>query len=235
MALDKKQQKLVKGNTPRGVFVFPALTKPDYGNEAFPQPDGVYKVNLRLSEEDAEPLIKKLTPAWEQAQEDGQAAFDALPKPARVKLKNGFQMNDMFEKEFDKETEEETGFVIFKFKMKASGTSKKDGKKWTRRPGLFDAKGVAMKNAPDIYGGSEGIVAYEVAPYFIAGQGQAGISLRLQAVQVLDLVSAGMKSASAYGFGAHDGYESEDEMPSGDTESGSEGSAGGAPAGDDEF
>lgn len=233
MATDKKP-KLIKGTTPRGSFVYPALTKPDYGNEAFPQPDGVYKVNLRLSEEEAEPLIKKLQPIWDQAEVDGQAAFDALPVANRKKLKNGFQMNDMYETEYDKETEEPTGYVIFKFKMKASGENKKK-ERWTRKPGIFNAKGVALKNPPNIWGGTEGKVSYEVSPYFIAGQGQAGISLRLQAVQILELVSEGSKSASSYGFGEEDGYDEADEFPAEEAGEASEGAAGGAPEGDDEF
>jgi hypothetical protein len=233
MATDKKP-KLLKGTTPRGSFVYPALTKPDYGNEQFPQPDGVYKVNLRMTEEDAEPLIAKLTPVWEQAEKDGQEAFDALPVANRKKLKNGFQMNDMFEREYDKETEDETGFVIFKFKMKASGKNKK-GEKWTRKPGLFNAKGVALKNPPNIWGGTEGKISYEISPYFIAGQGQAGLSLRLQAVQILDLVSEGSKSASGYGFQAEDGYDEADEFPAADAEEVAAGAAAAEEDGDVEF
>jgi hypothetical protein len=212
--------------------VFPALTKPDYGNEAFPQPDGVYKVNLRMTEEDAEPLIAKLTPVWEQAEKDGQEEFDALPVANRKKLKNGFQMNDMFEREYDKDTEEETGYVIFKFKSKASGKNKK-GERWTRKVPLFNAKGVLLKNPPNVWGGTEGKVSYEVAPYFIAGQGQAGISLRLQAVQILELVSEGSRSASGYGFGEEDGYDEANEFPA-DEEAGTEQGAAGD-EGEDEF
>jgi hypothetical protein len=233
MATDKKPA-VVKGTTPRGVFVFPAVTAPDYGNAAFPKPDGEYKVNLRLTEEEAEPLIKKLTPIYEQAHKDGQEAFEALPVANRKKLRNGFQMNDMHETEYDKETEEPTGYVIFKFKSKASGKNKK-GDTWTRKPGIFNAKGVALKNPPQVWGGTEGKVSYSVNPYFIPGTGVAGISLRLEAVQILELVSAGSKSASAYGFGQEDGYDEADEFPAGDAEEGTEGATGAAPAGDDEF
>lgn len=230
MATDKKP-KAQKGNTPRGVFIYPSLTKPDYGNENFPTPDGVFKVNLQLSEEDAQPLIKALTPAWEKAQEEGQAEFDKLPIASRKKLKNGFSMTDMFETEYDRETEEPTGNVIFKFKSKASGLNAKK-ERWTRKVPLFNASGVLLKNPPNIWGGTEGIVAYSVNPYFIAGQGMAGISLRLEAVQVLELVSEGSKSASGFGFGKQEGYDDvSDEMPSGEQEE----AEGDEPAGEDEF
>jgi hypothetical protein len=234
---DDKKFKTLKGTTPRGVFVFPALTAPDYGNDNFPKPDGEYKVNLRMTEEDAEPLIKKLQPMYEEAEANGQAEFDKLPVQSRKKLKNGFQLNDLYETEYDKETEEPTGYVIFKFKMKASGTSKKDKKKWTRKPGIFNAKGVALKNPPQIWGGTEGKVSYEASPYFVPATGAAGLSLRLAAVQILELVSAGSKSASSYGFGEEEGYDEADEFPADGAEGGSEGTAGGdsSDKGEDEF
>jgi hypothetical protein len=233
MATDKKPA-TVKGTTPRGVFVFPAITAPDYGNASFPKPDGEFKVNLRLTEEEAEPLIKKLTPIYEQAEQEGKEAFDALPVANRKKLKNGFQMNDMYETEYDKESEEPTGNVIFKFKSKASGKNKK-GETWTRKPGIFNAKGVSLKNPPQIWGGTEGKVSYTVSPYFIPGTGVAGISLRLEAVQILELVSSGSKSASSFGFGQEDGYDEADEFPAGDASDEAEGTGGAASDEPDEF
>jgi hypothetical protein len=220
-----KRPKLFKGNTPRGVFVFPALTKPDFGNEKFPKPDGEYKVTLKYTEEDAQPLIDMLQAEYDKAIEAAEAEFAKLPVGTRKKLKE-VTKNDLYQTEYDKETEEPTGNVLFKFTMKASGTNKK-GERWTRKPSIFNAKGVALKNPPNIWGGSEGIVAFEANPYFIPGTGAAGLSLRLQAVQLLELVSEGSRSASSFGFGEEEGYDEANEMPSGD----SAGDAGGEPAG----
>lgn len=208
----EKKPKLFKGITPRGVFVFPALNKPDYGNENFPKPDGEFKVTLRYTEEDAQPLIKMLQPEYDKAMESAEAEFDKLAVGTRKKLKE-VTKNDLFQTEYDKDTEEPTGYLLFKFSMKASGIRKKDGEKWTRTPAIFNAKGVSLKNPPSIWGGTEGKVSFEANPYFIPGTGAAGLSLRLQAVQILELVSEGSRSASSFGFGAEDGYDDADEFP----------------------
>lgn len=211
---DNKRPKNVTGTTPRGVFKFPHLNKPDYGNEAFPKPNGEYKVQLILSEADAQPLIDKLQPIHDKAVEDGKEEFSKLKVEARKKLKE-LAVNDMYSIEYDRDTEEPTGNVIFKFTMAASGKSKK-GDTWTRKPALFDAKGKPMLKCPDIWGGTEGRVSFEVSPYFIPGTGAAGIKLRLNAVQIIDLVSGGQRDAGAYGFGEEDGYEADDSAPADD-------------------
>lgn len=211
-----KKPKAFKGTTPRGVFVFPALNKPDYGNDKFPKPDGEYKVTLRYSEDEAQALIKLLEPEYEKALEAAEEEFQKLPIGTRKKLKE-VTKNDLYQTEYDKETEEPTGYLLFKFTMKASGISKKDKKQWTRKPSIFNAKGVALKNPPSIWGGSEGKVSFEANPYFIPGTGAAGLSLRLQAVQLIELVSEGSRSASSFGFGEEEGYDEANEFPDGDS------------------
>lgn len=230
MATDKKP-KIFQGTTPAGTFQFPALSKPDYGNEKFPKPAGEYKVSLVLTEDEAQPLIDKLTKEYEKAIEAAEEEFEKLPIGSRKKLKE-VTRNDLFSTEYDKDTEEPTGNLIFKFKMTASGKNKK-GDAWTRKPSVFDAKGTVLKNVPNIWGGTIGKVSFQASPYFIPGTGAAGLSLRLQAVQVIDLVSEGSRSASSFGFGAEAGYEasSDEEFPE-DTAAGTPAAA---PEGADEF
>ena len=96
---------------------------------------------------------------------------------------------------------------FFKFKMKASGKDKKTGKPWSRKPTIFDAKGKPMTPVPSIWGGTIGKVSFEVGPYFVQGQAMAGISLSLNAVQIIELRSGGGGTAESYGFGEEDGYE----------------------------
>lgn len=206
-----KKPKNFSSTTPRGIFRYPALDKPDYGNEQFPKPDGEYKVQLILSREAAEPLIAKLQPIYNKAIADGEAEFGKLKVEQRKKLKE-LKANDLFSPEYDKETEEETGNVIFKFTMQASGKNKK-GEPWSRKPAVFDAKGKPMLKVPQIWGGTEGKVSFEASPYFIPGTGAAGLKLRLQAVQIIDLVSGGQRDAGAYGFGEEDGYEAGEDQP----------------------
>lgn len=208
MATDNKP-KPFKGRTPRGTFRYPALDKADYGNAEFPKPDGEFKVQVILSEADAQPLLDTLAPVQALAIELGEEGFGNLKVDQRKKLKE-LTVNDLYSVEYDKETEEPTGNLIFKFKMKASGISKKNGKeeKWSRKPALFDAKGVPLRGKlPQIWGGSEGIVAFIADPYFIPGTGVAGVSLKLDAVQILKLSGPGERSADSYGFGEEDGYD----------------------------
>lgn len=201
----EKRPKNFSSTTPRGTFRYPALDKPDYGNEKFPKPNGSYKVQLILSQADAEPMIAKLQPIFDKAIEDGKVEFSKLKVEARKKLKE-LQVNDLYSPEYDKDTEEETGNIIFKFEMAASGTNAKK-EPWSRKPAIFDAKGKPLKPVPPIWGGTEGKISYEAAPYFIPGTGAAGLKLRLNAVQIIELVSGGQRDAGAYGFGEEDGYE----------------------------
>lgn len=205
-----KKPKNFKDTTPRGTFRYPALDKPDYGNEKFPKPNGEYKVQLILSEAAAEPLIAKLAPHYDQAIAEGKEAFKELKVEARKKLKE-LTANDLYATEYDKDTEEPTGNLVFKFTMTASGENKKK-EKWSRKPAIFDAKGKPMLKVPSIWGGTEGKVSFEAVPYFIPGTGAAGLKLRLSAVQIIDLVSGGQREASDYGFGEEDGYEASEDQ-----------------------
>lgn len=204
-----KREKRPQYITPRGVFKYPALSAPDYGTDEYPKPNGEYKVTLVIHEDDAEPLLKKLRPLHEGAMEKGREEFAKLKVEARKKLKEVTEQ-PLYTTVYDPETEEPTGYIEFTFKMTASGESKKDSKPWSRKPALFDAKGVPFKKVPAIWGGTEGKVSFTAAPYFIAGTGLAGLKLYLEAAQVIELVTAGQRSASSYGFGEEEGYEQED-------------------------
>lgn len=210
-------------NSPKGTFLYPSLTKPDYGNEAFPKPDGEFKTGLVVPMNEAtQAFIDKLMPAWTEAIRLGQIAFDKLDVKLRKKF--GKLTEQMFyEVEYDKETEEETGNVIFKFKTKFRITDAKTKEVRENKIGLFDAKGKPLTPGTLIYGGTVGIVAFQTSDYFVAGQGMAGISLRLSAAQVIELVGPGSRNAAGFGFSAQEGYEAgdDDTMPA-DTSGGAE-------------
>lgn len=193
--------------TMKGVFVFPKLNEPDFKFKA----DGEYSNKLRVSLTDAQPLIEKLDPLYVEAIRDGEAAHKALKLENDKKKKKtpAFQANPLFEEVMDGENE--TDDVAFKFGMAAGGTDKKTGKKWDRKPTIFNAKGVPLKNPPPIWGGTIGKVSFSVAPYFIPATGAAGLKLRLEAAQIIELRSSGGRDAAGYGFGAEEGYEGGDE------------------------
>lgn len=204
---DKKEKRVrIKLVSPKATFRYPKLNEPDYGTDDYPIEGGAYSVQLVLPAEDAKVLIDQLQPHYDAAIEEGQVKFDNLPVAQRKKHGN-LKEQPFFGEEFDKETEEPTGNVIFKFKMKASGKDKKTGKPWSRKPTIFDAKGKPMVPVPVIWGGTVGKVSFEVSPYFVQGQAMAGISLALNAVQIIDLRTGGGGNAESYGFGEEEGYE----------------------------
>jgi hypothetical protein len=207
---DKKEKRVTfKVVSPKATFRYPRLNEPDFGNEEYPKPNGEYSVSLVLSAEEAKPLIDKLQLVHDRAVEEGQVKFDGLAVQQRKKLKN-LTVNPLFTEEFDKETEEPTGNVIFKIRMTASGKNKKTGKAWNRKPTIFDTKGQPIKNPPSIWGGTIGKVSFEAAPYFIVGSGTAGVGMYLNAVQIIELRSGGGGNAEDYGFGEEEGFEYEE-------------------------
>jgi hypothetical protein len=215
----EKRKKLPQFVTPKGTFRFPKLSEPDYGNEKFPKPDGEYSVQLLLpaDSDEAKALIEKLTPMYEAALDEAKEAFKGLPIKSRKDFeKKGIKgplPNSLFSEVYDKETEEPTGEITFKFAMRAGGTYKqgpKKGKQWSRKPVIVDAKGKPMRKCPGIWGGTIGKISFEAGPYFIEGTAAAGLRLALQGVQIIDLVTAGERSAASLGFGEEDGYEHED-------------------------
>ena len=254
--------------TPRGAFVYPKLNEPDYGSKDYPKPEGEYSLKLRMSQADADEFVnskgkdgRSLQELYDEALREAERQFGELKVESRKKL-GSVKPNDLFTIMYDQETEEPTGEVEFKFKMKASGELKKGpraGQLWSRRPELFDARGVKMKGVvkrdtkgnivkdtagkpvyvfPNIWGGSEGKVSFAVRDYFVAGTAAAGLSLLLSAVQIIELISEGSRSADSYGFGEEEGYGYDpDDYREDAADSSSEGSdsAGGDTSGEEDF
>lgn len=189
--------------TPKGTAVYPKLIEPDTKFNA----EGVYSVRLRLDEADEAALIEKLQVMYDDAYvENCKAEKKQKLKKADVPWKPETRKDE-------NDVEVETGAMLFNFKMKASGTSRKTGKKWSKRPSLYDAKGASLMKQADsmkIGGGSKIKVAYTVSSFYTGALG-SGISLRLEGVQIIDLVESGNnRSAASMGFGAEEGYSAED-------------------------
>lgn len=201
-----KRPKLEKIVTPKGIAVWPWLTKPDTKFNS----DGEYRVKLKLNKEEHSDFLQSL-------EDKAQAAYDEAV--AEMKEKGGkaaaaakkMELHTPFEPEYDDEGDE-TGNVIVTIKSKASGTTKA-GKAWKRKINIFNAKGVHLKNPPAIYGGSLLKVEAEISPFSMPATKTAGISLRISAVQVLQLSEGnGGGDASAHGFGVEEGYEDIEEV-----------------------
>lgn len=175
--------------TPAGIAQYPYLTKPDTKFN----PDGEYKISLEIPGAAAQDIVTFLDEQF------AASVAKAKKENAGKKIKEG---------DVPYSVDEDSGKVTVRFKLKAKVTPKQ-GDPFEQRPAIFDAKGKPLQDAK-IGGGSKVKVAYELVPYYTAIAG-AGVSLRLKAVQVIDLVEfSGGASADAYGFGEEEGYEAED-------------------------
>jgi len=176
--------------TPAGIAQYPYLTKPDTKFN----PDGEYKISLEIPGAAAQDIVTFLDEQF------AASVAKAKKENAGKKIKEG---------DVPYSVDEDSGKVTVRFKLKAKVTPKM-GDPFEQRPAIFDAKGKPMGADAKIGGGSKVKVAYELVPYYTAIAG-AGVSLRLKAVQVIDLVEfSGGASADAYGFGEEEGYEAED-------------------------
>ncbi|MBU4567021.1 MAG: hypothetical protein KKE29_20080 [Proteobacteria bacterium] len=190
--------------TPKGVAFFPKLDEPDTRFDT----DGVYKIGLLLDEQEGEKFLAFLNEKRDEAVEFIKDTREDI-KPAKLKKMGAADVSCKMEED---DEGEETGNYIFNFKMKAKVTSKKTGKTYEFRPGVFDAKGNAIDpTETPIWGGSVVKIAYELSPYYTPKDNEAGVSLRLEAVQVIERQGPGERSASSYGFGEEDGFDASKE------------------------
>jgi hypothetical protein len=174
--------------TPKGVAKYPWLNTPDTKFN----PDGDYKITVVLGAEAAAPIVKFLDERLEASV--AQAKKDNVGKKVR-EADPPYKVN------------EETGEVEVTFKMKAK-VNMKNGDSFEQRPTIFDAKLHPLKDI-NVGGGSVVKVNYECFGFYTALIG-AGVSLRLKAVQVLNLVEfTGGLSAQAMGFKEEEGFEQE--------------------------
>jgi len=197
--------KAVKVTTPKGIASWPRLAEPDTKFKA----EGEYSVKLRLRGADAAALVAKIDAYHDEASEH----FADDLKEAKLKEKNPKKREAIPERADPPykelyENDQPTGEWEFNFKMKASGVSKKTGKPWTRKPAVFDSRtrpllGEALAK---VGGGSVIKVSGELRPFYTAALG-VGVSLALEAVQVLEVKSFGDRSAGAFGFGDEGGED----------------------------
>jgi hypothetical protein len=160
------KRKFIRITSPEGIAIYPRLTTPDTKFDK----DGVYSVDLELDSSSKE--VSGFLASLKKAADEAYAAEcekrgNKKLKRADLPIKSG-----------------EGDMVRIKFKLKAKAGNEE--KSWEQKPVLFDSKGTAMQVPPNVGSGSKIKVAFEVVPYFTAMVG-AGVSLRLKAVQILDL------------------------------------------------
>lgn len=187
--------------TPRCSFGWAHLNDPDrkYHN------DGEYNVTCILDADD--PILDKIEALRDEfypmiCEQEGKKITAKKPLPLK-------QAPLPFKNQED-EDGEETGNITIRPKAKALVRYKDKhtgaDKSFTFRPDIVDASGTRPVREP-VGSGSQGKVKFEVVPWYTAMLGM-GVTLRLKAVQVLDLVAFGGNNLE--GFGQEDGFEAEE-------------------------
>jgi hypothetical protein len=176
--------------SPVGKALWATLNKPDTKYKE----EGLYSVKLEITGDDAQKLSAFLDTKLQES------IAEAKKENVGKKIKEASAPYEW--------TNDNT--IVVNFKMKASGI-KKSGETWSRKPALFDAKGKPLVGEVMIGKGSLLAVAYEASPFYTSLIG-AGVSLRLNAVQIIELVEFTAGSGSNPGFGEHDGYEADEEV-----------------------
>tara|TARA_B100000963_G_C22525700_1_gene625196 strand:- start:496 stop:1098 length:603 start_codon:yes stop_codon:yes gene_type:complete len=171
-----------------GIARYPWLNYPD---DQYSNP-GEYKLGLILTKEQAAPLIKKI--------EDTVAKAKELGKGKKVSPNNL-----PYKDELD-DQEQPTGNFIFNFKQK-SKINMKDGSQVDIKPVVVDSKGRKLTNE-QIWGGTKCKVSALLIPY-LAGSNY-GCTMRLRAVQIIELVSGKDGDMGSHGFKEEKGYEAPD-------------------------
>jgi hypothetical protein len=202
--------------TPRLVLKWPKLLVADeYKGKRLYKTDGI------IDRDAAAPILA----AMEEVMIEAKAEAEAAVKEAKAKaLKGGKKFEGkeptagrLYSVEVD-ETGEETGRIIFRFKT-AAEYKKIDpatGEEKIVRKTLpfFSASGkpIPTNARPDLWGGSVVRLSYTADPYFVASTGEYGVSLRLEAVKVIEAKTGKSRDAAAYGFDdEEDGYEASDD------------------------
>lgn len=184
---------LTKGVTGIGEFNFAHVLAP----ETFQgKSTNKFSISVKLNEEDKSTLLAQIDNEWNKFVESEEGR------------------KHKYKYEYSNGMKEYNGDDLFKFKMTHIMETKKG--LWERKVPIFDAKGNNITDSiSDIGRGSKGKIAFELAPFYMNDKNY-GVSLRLTAIQVLELVEGGADSASAFGFGQEDGYvKSEDDVSAG--------------------
>ena len=178
--------------SPAGIAVWPYLNSPDtkFDNGGA----GEYKVSVKLTEAAAQPVIDKLQKILDQYQ------AEEISQNPKVKQ---FTPRLPIEEEVDDQGNL-TGNWLLKVKQKAQITTANGIV--DMKVALFDAK--RRPTNAEIGGGSTLKVATTIVPYTMPSNKSVGISLRLNAVQVINLVEGG-KDGDGSMFDEEDGFTDE--------------------------
>lgn len=182
------KQKNTKGVTPVGEVLFAHILKTEIIKE---KDTGKFSIMLKLSEKEKKAFLAKINDEWEK--------FKDTLAGKKLKYDPSFGLKEYQEVEYFKFTSNET------IKLKSGEILK-------RTVPIYDAKQQEIsKKLNGIGNGSKVKIAYELVPFYMNDKSY-GISLRLSAVQLLDLVEFGAQSAESFGFGVEEGYTADESV-----------------------
>ncbi len=192
--------KIERFTSPKGVAQWPRLNEPDYKYK----PEGEFSVKLAYDPADAD--VSKMVKTLEKRRDElFQQWLSENPKKKKTA-----EVAPVFADEVD-EDGDETGRITMTFKMRHKVTSKKTKKTFTLTPDIFDAHKRLMKNPPKVGSGSTLRVSFEIGGFFVESAKKFYLTMRMVAVQVIDLVEFGVRDAGSYGFDEEDGgFEADD-------------------------
>jgi hypothetical protein len=183
MTKNKKAQHVAM-TTPEATAVYTHLSEPDI---KFEKP-GWYKITFSLPDKDAKAFEKTLN-----------GELQAHLKALKVNGDTPTKVNPVEGKRITAPDGKEQ--ILFTAKLRPYFTSNKDDSKIYQRPQVFD--GMAKPMGELIGSGSKVKVAMHLIRYNTAMA--TGVTLRLKAVQCLNLVRVGGNEAEDHGFGVIEG------------------------------
>lgn len=192
--------------SPAGEALFPYLITPDdYEGKL------EFKTKLKLDKEKPE-VQAFLTKVETEAKKAYESQIEEMKAKGGKAAANAskYEMYLPFEDDFDKQGNE-TGMVLVNFKTAATYKDKTTGATKQKVLPLFDSKNQRME-IDDLWGGSIIKLSFTFSnPWSNPSAKTAGISLYINAVQVLDLRKGGGQSAESFGFDEEDGFEASNE------------------------
>ena len=201
----------VKINSPVGVSMYSYLEAPDFEYNSA----GDWKTRLFLdpSQEDTQEMTGVMDGLLEKALE----YFTDQAKTTKDKKAVRLSDNTPYYDETDDE-DEPTGRIYINPKSIASGKTR-EGEEWKRQIPIFDANGVPITERLNIGNGTRMRVSMNLRAYYNKQSG-VGLSLRLTAVQIIELkqYGGGIQTAEDAGFGKVEGGFSADTFESVTTE-----------------
>lgn len=190
-------KKRVRITSPKGVAKYPHLNRPDTRFKDV----GEYVVTLLFDPNEIPEFLAQLDQIVDEAVEEQKQILKDKKQAAKAKQ---VQRKPAYKMELDQEGEE-TGKIEVRFKTKAFITLD-NGETITLEPQIFDAQGAPVdKKKVLIYGGSVLKVNFSPRSYYMASTRMAGVTLDLNAVQILQLVTRG-GDAGYYGFESEEGF-----------------------------